>query len=189
VTETAKGLTRDGQLERPSTVVDVREASSLCSRAMARRSAPVQTRSASLGDASATRVEERRDARGQIRLWQPAPQVYCARVVGHLSIGLAHEIIDYADPMFERGNVAAFHDWFRMTSYDSASRNELTMWSLKRAPLARIHIGTRAKMVTMGVSVAAMALGESVLERFGDEASLEAAYDAVVRGEARRRRT
>ena len=81
-------------------------------------------RGAPLGETAAVRVEEHRDGRGSIRLWQhPGRRVYSTRVVGHLSIGLAQRIIDYVDPMFEQGKVVGFHDWFQMTGYDTASRS------------------------------------------------------------------
>ena len=139
-------------------------------------------RGAPLGEAAAVRVEEHRDGRGSIRLWQhPSLRVYSTRVVGHLSIGLAQRIIDYVDPMFDKGKVVGFHDWFQMTGYDTASRSQLTAWSLRRSALAQINIGTRAKLVSMGVTVAALALGEHVLRRFGGEAGLEAAYQEALR--------
>lgn len=132
-------------------------------------------RAAALGDASAFRVEEHRDARGSIRLWQCAPQVYATRVNGYLSLELARAIITYVDPLFEQGRVRGFHDWFRMTGYDTASRNELTAWSLRHKALAQINIGTRSRIVNMGVAVASLALGDQVIRQFSDEALLEAA--------------
>lgn len=139
-------------------------------------------RGAPLGEPSAVRLQELRDGRGSIRLWQhPSLRVYSTRVAGHLSMGLAQRIIDYVDPLFEKGKVVGFHDWFQMTGYDTASRNQLTAWSLRRSALAQINIGTRAKLVSMGVTVAALALGEHVLRRFGSEVALEAAYQEALR--------
>jgi hypothetical protein len=139
-------------------------------------------RGASLGEATSIRLEEYRDRGGLIRLWQqPRMRLYSTRVVGHLSLELAERIIEYVDPLFEVGRVLGFHDWFQMTGYDTASRNQLTAWSLRRSSLAQINIGTRAKLVSMGVTVAALALGERVLRRFGSEATLEAAYQRALR--------
>jgi hypothetical protein len=141
------------------------------------------TQGALLGEATSVRVEEHRDGRGMIRLWrQPSLRLYSTRVTGHLSIGLAEKIIDYVDPLFEEGRVLGFHDWFQMTGYDTASRNQLTEWSLRRSSLAQINIGTRAKLVSMGVTVAALALGDRVLRRFGSELALEAAYQRALQG-------
>lgn len=145
-------------------------------------SAKSDGRSAALGDASAQRVEEHRDARGSIRLWQCAPNIYATRVVGHLSLELARTIIPYVDPLFAKGRVLGFHDWFKMTGYDSASRNELTAWSLRNKALAQINIGSRSRIVNMGVSVASLALGENVVRQFSDEAELEAACRAALSG-------
>ena len=139
-------------------------------------------RGAPLGEPSAARLQEHRDGRGSIRLWQhPSLRLYSTRVAGHLSIGLAQRIIDYVDPLFEKGKVIGFHDWFQMAGYDTASRSQLTAWSLRRSALAQINIGTRAKLVSMGVTVAALALGEHVLRRFGSEDALEAAYREALR--------
>jgi hypothetical protein len=135
-----------------------------------------------LGEGTAVQVKERRDARGMVRMWRQRDQrLYSTRVTGHLSIALAHAIIEYVDPLFEGGRVLGFHDWFQMTSYDSASRNQLTAWSLRRSSLAQINIGTRTKLVSMGVTVAALALGDQVLRRFGNAAALEAAYQEARR--------
>ncbi|HTV18638.1 MAG TPA: hypothetical protein VMG12_08210 [Polyangiaceae bacterium] len=136
---------------------------------------------ASLGEASAVRLEEHRGDGGTLRIWrQPRQRVYSTRVVGHLSIDLARHIIEYVDPLFEGGRVIGFHDWFSMSGYDSPSRTQLTEWSLRRSKLAQINIGTRAKLVTMGVTVAALALGDHVLRRFGSEHELQAAYDQAL---------
>lgn len=143
---------------------------------------------ASLGEGAAVRLEEHRGDGGTLRIWrQPGLRIYSTRVAGYLSIGLARHIIDYVDPLFEGGRVLGFHDWFLMTGYDSQSRTQLTEWSLRRSRLAQINIGTRAKLVTMGVTVAALALGEHVLRRFGTEHDLQAAYDeALVASRAER---
>jgi hypothetical protein len=134
-----------------------------------------------LGDALAFRVEEHGDGhRGSIRLWQVAPRIYVTRVTGHLPTEHARHIISYVDPLFQKGRVIGFHDWFEMTSYDSASRSELTAWSLRYRSLAQINIGTRSPLVSMGVTVAGLALGASVLRRFDDEATLREAFDRAV---------
>lgn len=138
-----------------------------------------------LGEAERVRLQDYTTSRGRLQIWQqPMRRIYSTRVAGHLSVELARRIIEYVDPMFENGRVLGFHDWFEMTGYDSASRNELTQWSLRRADLAQINIGTRTKLVSMGVTVAGMVLGERVLRRFASEAELEAAYQAAVRTQA-----
>lgn len=139
-----------------------------------------------LGEAGGVRFQEHHDSRGRLYLWQqPVQRVYSTRVDGHLSVVLARRIIDYVDPLFENGRVLGFHDWFQMTGYDTASRNELTQWSLRRSAFAQINIGTRGKLVTMGVTVAALVLGERVLRRFSAAADLEAAYQDAVRPKPR----
>lgn len=137
---------------------------------------------AELGEGSGVLAEEQRDSRGILRLWQQEGlRIYSTRVIGHLSIGLAHRIISYVDPLFEQGRVLGFHDWFRMTGYDSASRNELTSWSLRHSARAQINIGVRSTLVNMGVTVASLALGTQVLRRFDDEEELELAFQQALR--------
>lgn len=139
-------------------------------------------REPALGEAGCVKFQEHHDSRGRLHLWQqPMQRVYSTRVEGHLSTELARRIIDYVDPLFESGRVLGFHDWFQMNGYDTASRNELTQWSLRRAALAQVNIGTRGKLVTMGVTVAGLVLGDRVLRRFGTEADLEAAFQTAVR--------
>lgn len=137
---------------------------------------------AELGEGSGVLAEEHRDSRGILRLWQQeGGRVYSTRVIGHLSIGLARHIIRYVDPLFEQGRVLGFHDWFSMTGYDSASRNELTSWSLRHSAQAQINIGVRSTLVNMGVTVASLALGTKVLRRFDDEEELELAFQQALR--------
>ncbi|MEY2931285.1 MAG: hypothetical protein RL033_2034, partial [Pseudomonadota bacterium] len=115
------------------------------------------------------------------RLWQQEDQrIYSTRVIGHLSIGLAGHIMRYVDPLFEGGRVLGFHDWFTMTGYDTASRNELTTWSLRHSARAQINIGVRSTLVTMGVTVASLALGTQVLRRFEREEALELAFQQAL---------
>jgi hypothetical protein len=67
-----------------------------------------------------------------------------------------------------------------MTSYDTASRSELTTWSLRRRALAQLNIGTWDKLVSMGVSVAALALGQQVLRHFSEVEALESAFRQTI---------
>jgi hypothetical protein len=139
-----------------------------------------EARAAPLGEAIAVRVEEHADDRGSIRLWQVSPKIYVTRVTGHLSVEHARRIINYVEPLFQKNRVMGFHDWFGMLTYDSASRNELTDWSLRRRAQMQLNIGTRSALVNMGVTVAALALGDAVLRRFSDEASLQSAFDRAL---------
>jgi hypothetical protein len=136
---------------------------------------------AELGEVSGVLVQEHQDARGMLRLWQQeGVRVYSTRVIGHLSIGLARHIITYVDPLFEGGRVLGFHDWFAMTGYDTASRNDLTTWSLRHSARAQINIGVRATLVSLGVTVASLALGTQVLRRFEGEEALELAFQQAL---------
>ena len=82
--------------------------------------------------------------------------------------------------MFARGRVLGFHDWFAMTGYDSGSRSELTAWSLRHRAETQINIGSNNRMVSMGVTVASLALGQNVLRHFSDESLLEDAFRSAM---------
>lgn len=147
---------------------------------------PIIMPRAELGEGGGVWREEHKDSRGVLRLWQQRGlRIYSTRVIGHLSLELAQHIIRYVDPLFEQGRVLGFHDWFAMTGYDSASRNELTAWSLRNAPKAQINIGVRSTLVKMGVTVASLALGAEVLRRFDTEDALEKAFRQALRSRGR----
>lgn len=101
-------------------------------------------------------------ARGGLSMLVPAPWVLEFRVCGYFDIELADRMLELADKELDRtlARFVAFHDWDEMTSYDTRARLRLTAWVLtNRERFDAIHILTNASLVSMGVSVANMALG------------------------------
>lgn len=65
-----------------------------------------------------------------------------------------------ADTLLARGKLKLFFDFWHMPNYDSELRTEWTRWLLShRARLEGIQVVARSTIVTMGVSVANVALG------------------------------
>ena len=137
----------------------------------------------SLRLAHAGDVQSLEGKKGRIWVWSIAPSVYASEVKGHLDVAMAHLIIDAAEPLYQRGFVHGFHDWFGMTGYDSQSRIDLTNWVLGHRAQSRLFIGVRSKLVAMGVSVANLALG-NLIETHSSSASLEAALARLLRQRA-----
>lgn len=121
-------------------------------------SAPVWTR------ATKNRVVDERDERGQLQIFLPAAKLPDAplcvtRVTGHLTLRMAHQWIAVLDPYFGRGTVFdTFHDWEKMTSYDSSARRSLTTWVVANHSNVRVaNFLVGSKLVAMGVSAASLA--------------------------------
>jgi hypothetical protein len=65
-----------------------------------------------------------------------------------------------ADAMVLRSRMMLFFDFWTMPTYDSEMRTEWTSWLVShRARLDGLHVVARSKLVSMGVSVANLALG------------------------------
>lgn len=129
-------------------------------------------------------VRELRSEEGSIVFWKITSTVYATAVEGYLSRDMARLIIREAGPMYRAGAVAGFHDWFQMTGYDSGSRIDLTNWVMGHRTESRLFIGTRSKLVAMGVSVANLALG-NMIESHSSPATLEAALDRLLESRGR----
>lgn len=56
-----------------------------------------------------------------------------------------------------------FHDWERMTGYESSARIEMTRWyDSVRDRVTAVHVLTANRLVAMGVQVVAMAVGARI---------------------------
>lgn len=88
---------------------------------------------------------------------------------GHVRvIVLGHGNADYADAVVARwesvrrinGRVTLYIDFWEMQTYDSGLRVGMTGWATKhRDCVDGVHVVTRSKLVSMGVSVANLAMG------------------------------
>lgn len=101
-------------------------------------------------------------------------------VEGHLSASIAEQIVQAGNGVVrEDGRLVAFHDWERVESYDTEARLLLTSWGRAIAPNVEVvHILVRSKLVAMGVSVAALALG-GMLRPHASRATFDAARRAL----------
>lgn len=135
-----------------------------------------------LGRSTARLVDEFVSDVGSLAAWEVVPQIFVSRVTGHMQLGHAEAWLRIGNRILASGRpVAGFHDWFGMTSYDSATRAMLTDWSLANlASFHCVHIAIDSKLVRMGVTVANLALG-GIMATHADSASLAAAYEACVR--------
>ncbi len=102
---------------------------------------------------------------------------------GHLEEAAARKIIELRSAAFDDVERAEeFHDWWQMSSYDSASRALLTEDSLKRRQqISRIHLLIASRLVRMGVSVATIVLGDQLVPYAERNAFETARRDAVSR--------
>lgn len=97
----------------------------------------------------------------KMELWRGAENVLIGKVQGQLSEAMARQMGDYFQTFFAAGlRIHGFNDWEEMTGYESGARNYLTTWLLKiHKQLDALHFISSSRLVTMGVTVADLALG------------------------------
>jgi hypothetical protein len=120
-----------------------------------------------------TRVH--RVAEGAVFLYRPATGVVYTQTVGRLGARLAESMRDFGNScMSPERHGAFFHEWSRMTGYDSESRRVLTAWAVDRwRMIDRVVVHTTSKLVAMGVATANLAT-VTVGLRLESHGSLEA---------------
>ena len=90
---------------------------------------------------------------------EPRPGVLHFVVERRLSTELARHILDFVEHSRSQ-QLSFFHDWSKVTGYDTQARITITSWSVKhRSRLVTAHMLARSKIVRMGVSVANIAVG------------------------------
>lgn len=101
-------------------------------------------------------------AKGSLRLWMLAPNVYVTVATGHLEQAHAEITRTYGERRIAYAagkKLCVFHDWIDMTGYDSTCRKELTTWAVQRIGLYQeIHVCLRSKLAAMGLEVASLAM-------------------------------
>jgi hypothetical protein len=135
-------------------------------------------------------TEERSTDRGFVRVARPVEGVVLTRVEGFASLELGATLIAWVDEAFGEGTpLTVFHDWELAEGYEPALRPRFTDWYLHvRSKTSGIHVLTRSKLVTMGVSLVSIATGNEIRayrERKPFERALEA---AVLEAKVSRRR-
>ncbi|RYE84575.1 MAG: hypothetical protein EOO75_17960 [Myxococcales bacterium] len=118
--------------------------------------------------------------RGGVWSWVVRPGVYATEVWGHLSVEMAEQIVSHSAPVVRAYRMDSFNCWFEMTGYDSEARAALTRAARENRNPGHLHIGTRSKLVAMGVSVANLVLGGRI-HHHATMPELRAALEAAPR--------
>lgn len=135
-------------------------------------------------------IEEVTAARARLRLERPVRGVVLTRVEGFASVDVGRRIIGFVDAAIADGEIpTVFHDWELAGGYEPALRPIFTDWyRTVKSKTAGVHVLTRSKLVSMGVSLVAMATGSDIAA-YRDRASFEKALaDAVVKAKVSSRR-
>jgi hypothetical protein len=119
--------------------------------------------------------ETLRGARCTFDLWVPAPDIMVTHVNGYAEWPDVRWYTQRADRIISTGqSLYIFHDFEGLTGYDAATRTKLTEWAAKRNKfLPGTHFLIRTRILAMGVSVAALALGRP-LKAFSSRREFEA---------------
>jgi hypothetical protein len=135
-------------------------------------------------------TEEVTAARARVRLERPVRGVVVTRVDGFASVDVGRRIIGFVDSAIADGEIpTVFHDWELASGYEPALRPIFTDWyRMVKAKTAGVHVLTKSKLVSMGVSLVAMATGSDIAA-YRDRASFEKALgEAVVKAKVSSRR-
>ena len=119
-------------------------------------------------------------SRGKLHLFSGGP-LLVLQFSDHGEGEFATHIIEAFDAIVERGErVEMFFEMGGMVNYDSALRTRLTIhFAQHRAKVASLHVFTRSRIVSMGVSVANLAL--RLITVHADLASFSRALDAIAK--------
>lgn len=100
-----------------------------------------------------------RTARGSLGLWRPFPSLLITALRDHGDAEFVAPMMAAYESL-PQGSIHLFIDAEHVTSYDSSFRTELTARVAgDRQRIASFHILVKSRLVSMGVSVANLALG------------------------------
>ena len=103
-------------------------------------------------------------AKGESVLTAPKPDMILFKVTGHLDKTMGKRSLDQVEKAAGPHRVFyLFCDWAEMNGYDSEIRNMYTQWIASNRSRLKVHILVGSKLVSMGVSVANLALGGSLV--------------------------
>jgi hypothetical protein len=113
---------------------------------------------------------------GHVLLWEPAPGVVVHVVSGFLSLPLAVGIADFFRPIVEqRTGVQSFADFREASGYERDSREFLADFTRQYLPsFAAINILLGSKVLSLGIGLYKLALGEVVRTYTDEEAFVRA---------------
>jgi hypothetical protein len=125
--------------------------------------------------------EHIRWSRGELRVKTSENVVYM-QLNGYLDKDYVTNITQPVDKLILAGmKPLIFNDWWEMTGYDTDARLKLTDWIFWiRGKIVGSHILVRSKIVSMGVSIANLALG-GMLTVYTDRQEFSLAYHRAVR--------
>ncbi len=103
--------------------------------------------------------------RGSVRLARPVPGVVHTVVEGYAGIEIAERIMSFVDDAIRAGeHPAVFHDWEGVTGYAPQARPMFASWYRRvRRNVESVHVYTRSKVVSMGVSLVSMAMNDAIV--------------------------
>src|SRR5688572_22830323 len=107
------------------------------------------------------KVEHFKMGTSYLTLWEPIPGVLYNYMEGAFEVPFLEPIVAYSQRVIDHGEAVFFHDWARMTRYESDTRSRLTKWVLaRRQRIERSHILAQSKLLSMAISVASLVLGD-----------------------------
>jgi len=126
-------------------------------------------------------TEEWDTERGTLRISRPARGIVRTQVVGFAPREFLAPIVQAVDAELELApKPEIFHDWAEMTGYESASRASMTAWYGRvKDRCGSVHVFTMSKLVAMGVSLVALATGNSLIAH-ASRPPFEAAYQEAL---------
>jgi len=109
-------------------------------------------------------LEQYNSGKGESLVTAPKPDIVLMKVIGHLDKVMGRRTLDIVDKLVPQHRVFyLFCDWAEMNGYDSEIRNMYTQWVASNRSRLKVHILVSSKLVSMGVSVANLALGGSLI--------------------------
>jgi len=129
--------------------------------------------------------EHIRWSRGELRL-KTGEDVAYNQITGYLEKDIVPKITQPIDRLIAQGvRPVIFNDWWELTGYDSDARLKLTDWIFwVRGKIVGSHVLVRSKIVSMGVSIANLALG-GMLTVYTDRQEFTLAYHRALRKSGR----
>src|SRR4051794_15808909 len=115
-------------------------------------------------------------------IWAPAPGILLVQMAGFGDGEFATHIIDAIDREIEGGRrIKVFIDMEEMTNYDSTLRTKLTTRFLQcRKEIDAFVVLAKSRIVSMGVSVANLALG-GIISVHDDRPGFTGAFEGELR--------